>query len=81
MLNESTRPTLSVVAFSDVSRFMRKVPKFVLHAMAFPEGTGFSDHEGALLGLAHSHSLYGPAPAWIEDVVMGTVESFNTDEA
>lgn len=81
MQNNARRPTLSVVAFSGISRFMRRVPRFVLRSVAFPDGTDFNDRESALMGLAYSQGLYGPAPAWIEDVAMGTVESFNTDEA
>jgi hypothetical protein len=73
--------SLPVVLFRDVSRFLRPVPRFVLHCVAFPEGTGFSDREGAVLGLAYSEGLFGAAPAWIEDIVTGKVEAFNVEEA
>jgi hypothetical protein len=72
--------SLPVVLFRSVSRFMRPVPRFVLHSMAFPNGTGFSDREGAMLGLAYSQTIFGPAPAWIEDIATGEVQAFNVEE-
>jgi hypothetical protein len=77
--SKKNRPTLPVIALS-VDRFLRPIPRFFLHSLAFPEGTDFSDYEAAKLGLAYSQSLFGPAPAWIQNVATGEIEHFNVSE-